>query len=136
LKENTKGKRLQTKMSVPPGFSAGWENTFGANYLDSGFAAQLKVQLHEKGILPTKAHVTDAGWDLYTPIAFDLFPDQMKRIMMKISITVPNGTYGRIAPRSGLAYKNNIDVMATIIVSKYLLVGTSTSNLIISSNGG
>jgi dUTP pyrophosphatase len=36
-----------------------------------------------------------------------------------ISVAVPNGTYGRIAPRSGLALKNGIDVMAGVIDADY-----------------
>jgi len=31
-------------------------------------------------------------------------------IKTDIQIKVPNGTYGRVAPRSGLAWKNFIDV--------------------------
>lgn len=34
-------------------------------------------------------------------------------------MSIPNGYYGRIAPRSGLAYKNGIDVMAGVIDSDY-----------------
>ena len=34
-------------------------------------------------------------------------------------IEVPDNYYGRIAPRSGLAFKNGIDVMAGVIDSGY-----------------
>lgn len=36
-----------------------------------------------------------------------------------IQIEVPEGTYGRIAPRSGLAWKNSIDVGAGVIDQDY-----------------
>lgn len=36
-----------------------------------------------------------------------------------IQIDVPFGTYGRIAPRSGLAWKNSIDVGAGVIDQDY-----------------
>ena len=36
-----------------------------------------------------------------------------------ISISIPEGTYGRIAPRSGLAHKNFIDVLAGVIDFSY-----------------
>jgi dUTP pyrophosphatase len=36
-----------------------------------------------------------------------------------ISISIPTNTYFRIAPRSGLAYKNGIDVLAGVIDSDY-----------------
>lgn len=32
-----------------------------------------------------------------------------------LQVEVPEGTYGRIAPRSGLAWKNHIDVGAGVI---------------------
>lgn len=36
-----------------------------------------------------------------------------------IQIAVPNGTYGRVAPRSGLAHKHFIDVGAGVIDQDY-----------------
>jgi len=34
-----------------------------------------------------------------------------------ISVAIPHGYYGRVAPRSGLAYKHGIDVLAGVIDS-------------------
>ena len=34
-------------------------------------------------------------------------------------MSIPAGCYGRIAPRSGLAYKSGIDVMAGVIDADY-----------------
>ena len=96
----------------------------------------LKVLKQEGGILPTRAHNTDAGWDLYTPKTFTLMPHEKMCIDIKIAITVPYGTYGRIAPRSGLAYKHGVDVLAGVIDHQY------TNNIVSSSpdwrpgNGG
>jgi len=39
-----------------------------------------------------------------------------------LQIEVPFGTYGRIAPRSGLAWKNHIDVGAGVIDADYRYV--------------
>jgi dUTPase len=36
-----------------------------------------------------------------------------------LQIEVPPGTYGRVAPRSGLAWKNHIDVGAGVIDADY-----------------
>jgi dUTP pyrophosphatase len=36
-----------------------------------------------------------------------------------ISITLPPGTYGRVAPRSGIAYRFGIDVLAGVIDADY-----------------
>lgn len=40
-------------------------------------------------------------------------------VQTDIQIEVPEGTYGRIAPRSGLAWKNSIDVGAGVIDQDY-----------------
>ena len=40
-------------------------------------------------------------------------------IPLNISIALPQNTYGRIAPRSGLAAKNHIDVGAGTIDADY-----------------
>lgn len=40
-------------------------------------------------------------------------------INLQISISVPAGTYGRIAPRSGLASKHSIDTGAGVIDADY-----------------
>ena len=36
-----------------------------------------------------------------------------------IQIRVPSGTYGRIAPRSGLAWKHHIDIGAGVVDEDY-----------------
>ena len=38
---------------------------------------------------------------------------------MIIQIKVPRGTYGRVAPRSGLAWKNHIDIGAGVVDEDY-----------------
>lgn len=40
-------------------------------------------------------------------------------VPLDISISIPRGTYGRIAPRSGLAVKNFVDVGAGVIDYDY-----------------
>lgn len=39
-----------------------------------------------------------------------------------IAVTVPDGTYGRIAPRSGMAVKAGIDVLAGVVDRDYTAV--------------
>ena len=44
---------------------------------------------------------------------------ERKIVPTGISIEIPEGYYGRIAPRSGLAVREGIDVMAGVIDSNY-----------------
>ena len=36
-----------------------------------------------------------------------------------VKVKVPHGTYGRVAPRSGLAWKNHIDIGAGVVDEDY-----------------
>lgn len=70
-------------------------------------------------IVPTKGTEYSAGYDLYTTEDYDLSPNEHKLFKTGISIKIPNGIYGRIAPRSGLALKSGIDVLAGVIDEDY-----------------
>jgi deoxyuridine 5'-triphosphate nucleotidohydrolase len=55
--------------------------------------------------LPTTAYDLAAGYDLYSPVTITIPPWSQVLIKTDIAIRVPTGTYGRLAPRSGLAMK-------------------------------
>ncbi len=81
---------------------------------------KVKIKLLSKDAkIPTRGSDQAAGYDLYAAQFGEV--DPLKRGLFKtnISIGIPKGYYGRIAPRSGLAYKNGIDVMAGVIDSDY-----------------
>lgn len=61
----------------------------------------------------------DAGFDLYATEDCVIQPGQQKLIKTGISVSFSPNYYLRIAPRSGLAYKYGIDVMAGVIDSSY-----------------
>lgn len=79
---------------------------------------QIK-KLSDKAKIPSQASKSAAGYDLYA--AEEVLVNTIGRKLVKtnISISIPEGYYGRIAPRSGLAYKNGIDVLAGVIDSDY-----------------
>ena len=82
----------------------------------------MKVELRllsEAAKTPTKGTDQAAGYDLYAAQNAEIDPLKRALIKTNISIAIPKGYYGRIAPRSGLAYKNGIDVMAGVIDSDY-----------------
>ena len=80
----------------------------------------LKVlRLSENATLPTRGSPRAAGADLYS--AENTFvPARGSRIVKTdIAIVCPDGTYGRVAPRSGLTVKHSIDVGAGVIDADY-----------------
>lgn len=77
------------------------------------------VLLNSDSRYPTKSHVTDAGYDLFSTEEVSLKPFQRKVVKTGIKLSIPAGFYGRIAPRSGLAVKKGIDVLAGVIDSGY-----------------
>jgi len=76
-------------------------------------------KLHPNAKIPKRANPTDAGADLHSIENIVIPPRSRAIVQTGISIHIPDGYYGRIAPRSGLAAKNGIDVLAGVIDSGY-----------------
>lgn len=76
-------------------------------------------RLSSTATLPVRASSGAAGYDLAS--AQDtVVPAHGKQLVSTgLAITVPAGTYGRIAPRSGLAWKHFIDVGAGVCDGDY-----------------
>ncbi|KAI2619345.1 dUTP diphosphatase [Hypomontagnella submonticulosa] len=69
--------------------------------------------------LPTRGSAFSAGYDLYASRAITI-PSRGKGLVeTDIALAVPAGTYGRVAPRSGLAAKHFIDTGAGVIDADY-----------------
>lgn len=82
----------------------------------------LKVKLlYPDSEIPTRGSKFAAGYDLYSYNNDIIIIPPNSRALVKtgIAITVPHGTYGRIAPRSGLSLKNNIDTGGGVIDEDY-----------------
>jgi dUTP pyrophosphatase len=77
------------------------------------------AKLTEHASAPTKGSKFAAGYDLKS--AYDAVVPKRGSCLVKtdIQIQLPTGTYGRIAPRSGLALKNKIDVGAGVVDEDY-----------------
>ena len=76
-------------------------------------------RLHPKAKIPTRTNKGDAGYDLYALEATTIKPFERKLIKTGIAMAIPEGYYGRIAPRSGLALKKGIDVFGGTIDEIY-----------------
>ena len=82
-------------------------------------APLLIKRLSENAILPTKGSPLAAGYDLYAA-GNSMVPAKGKAIVKTgLSMKIPTGNYGRVAPRSGLAAKHFIDVGAGVIDEDY-----------------
>jgi len=66
------------------------------------------TKLHENAVIPSYAHLTDAGADLVSVEEVTLAAGQRKVIPTGIAIAIPFGFVGLVHPRSGLAVKNGI----------------------------
>lgn len=76
-------------------------------------------KLNDKATIPTKGSPKAAGYDLCSLEAITLIPGQRYLFRTGLSFEIPEGMYGRIAPRSGLALKSGIDVLAGVIDEDY-----------------
>ncbi|KAF8901643.1 dUTPase-like protein [Gymnopilus junonius] len=79
----------------------------------------LIKRLSERARTPTRGSLLAAGYDLYSAEK-KVIPAHGKALVdTQLSIAVPAGTYGRVAPRSGLASKFMIDTGAGVIDADY-----------------
>lgn len=76
-------------------------------------------KLHPNAILPTRGSGNAAGLDLYSIEDVVIETGERQGIRTGISVEIPHGFYGRVAPRSGLAIDYGIDVLGGVIDSDY-----------------
>ena len=77
------------------------------------------VKITDKATLPSKAYRNSAGHDLYSAYDYKIPAQGKEKIMTDIRVKVPEGTYGRIAPRSGPAMQNHISIGAGVVDEDY-----------------
>src|SRR6266403_4391157 len=76
-------------------------------------------KLDPRAMLPTRGSPFSAGLDLYSIEAITLEPKQRQLIRTGLAVAIPEGHYGRLAPRSGLAVQKGLDVLAGVIDADY-----------------
>src|SRR5688572_6306897 len=76
-------------------------------------------RLDPRAVLPARGSRLAAGLDVCAIEDLTIGPGE--RVMAKtgLAVAIPEGFYGRIAPRSGLAVKHGLDVLAGVIDSDY-----------------
>lgn len=81
---------------------------------------RIPVQiLSPEAKLPSQARKGDAGYDLMAIQSIGLSPGQRYIFKTGMAMAIPDGYYGRIADRSGLAAKKGIHVLAGVIDAGY-----------------
>lgn len=76
-------------------------------------------RLHDNAKLPQRSSAFAAGADLFCAEQCTIAPGQRHLISTGLAVEIPAGYYGRVAPRSGLAVRSGIDVMAGVIDADY-----------------
>jgi dUTP pyrophosphatase len=76
-------------------------------------------RLTPDALLPKKGSVGAAGYDICASEPTVVPAGGKAKVSTGLSWMLPHNTYGRIAPRSGLAWKNSISVGAGVIDEDY-----------------
>ncbi len=76
-------------------------------------------KLHPEAKLPSRGSRGSVGLDIHSVETLQLRPAERVAIRTGLAVAIPIGFYGRIAPRSGLAAKQGLDVMAGVIDPDY-----------------
>lgn len=77
------------------------------------------LKLHPAAKLPTRGSKYAAGLDLYSVEDTVIPAGERALVRTGLSVAIPRGYYGRVAPRSGLATEHGVDVLAGVIDSDY-----------------
>lgn len=77
------------------------------------------MKLHAAAKLPTRGSPQAAGLDLYSIENTTIASHGRALIRTGLSVAIPHGFYGRVAPRSGLAVRHGLDVLAGVIDGDY-----------------
>ena len=76
-------------------------------------------KLTPNAIIPTRGSGGAVGYDLYSTDSVVVPPTHRALVGTGIAMVLPNGVYGRVAPRSGLAVKHGIQVGAGVVDPDY-----------------
>jgi dUTP pyrophosphatase len=80
----------------------------------------LQIQkIAPDAILPTLSTPGAAGYDLYAYTECVVEPGRRLVVPLGFTTKIPDGLYGRISPRTGLAVKHGLDVLGGVIDPDY-----------------
>lgn len=76
-------------------------------------------KLHTDAVVPSRGSAYAAGYDLTSIDTLTLQPGEIRLVSTGIACALPSGTYGRIAPRSGMSVKTGMIINAGVIDEDY-----------------
>ena len=83
---------------------------------ESGMTGELRVKcLRDNVVLPVRGTTGAAGYDISAASGCVIPAHGKGSVDTGLVVSLPLGTYARIAPRSGLAYRHFIDVGAAVV---------------------
>lgn len=77
------------------------------------------TRLDHEAVIPAQGRQWDAGYDLTALEGLELYPGEREAFRTGIAVAIPEGYVGYIKPRSGLAARHGIDVLAGVIDAGY-----------------
>lgn len=77
-------------------------------------------RLTKDAIIPTKAHASDSGFDLYVNEDVTIRPNETKVISTGIAVQLPEGYEAQVRPRSGVTSKTKLRVQLGTIDNDYV----------------
>lgn len=77
------------------------------------------IKISPFATLPARSTPGAAGYDLFSTDSYVVLAGRRVVVSTGITVQLPPGTYGRIAPRSGLAVKHGLDTLAGVIDPDY-----------------
>jgi len=74
----------------------------------------MRVTLEKGAYLPKRQHATDAGLDLYSPVAVAIAPYSKRVIDTGVHVEIPTGCCGLLVSKSGLNCNHDITTTGLI----------------------
>ena len=72
-------------------------------------------KLSKKAVSPHQATPGSVGYDLFTPIDFQILPKEQKTVFIDLAIAPPEGYYAQLMSKSGLTVLYELEVKAGVI---------------------
>ena len=76
-------------------------------------------RLEPDAMLPSRGSRLSAGLDIYCLEDLKIGARERAKARTGLTVAIPEGFYGRLAPRSGLAAEKGLDVLAGVIDADY-----------------